>query len=179
MKKIVLLLVGILLLSPLGMAKENKSNVSFNNQKYELAYSEGAKGIWLNEYLLPGETLNAWTKMVALRTYGNAAVSPKEAAIQVARNLMASNPQAKYAMHENSKTGEVLLDFVTWDRTVEEFNAFKFATINGGLVSLQFAFRTYNDVAAMEKFMKTQRTDILQKFANMKIPEVQEVTKLK
>ena len=180
MKKLVitLLLCVAALPSVFGQKTETAKTPSlvFSGETYYLAYSVQGDGMWLNEYLKPGDTLEKWTDMLALRDYGQSELTPKQAAASVARNLAATNPQARYAIIENEKTGEVIIDFFTWAGSTMEFNVFKFSKVNGVLKSYQFAHREYDDMEKMKAFLSDKQSWV-NKMASAAIPKTQKVIK--
>jgi hypothetical protein len=70
----------------------------------------------------------------------------------------------RHAVSENPKTGEVVVDFVTWpaDESFVEFNVFKYGRREGGgLVAQQYALRDYKDPRGFMKGLKPVRTRLV------------------
>ena len=128
--------------------------IDFSGQKYHLDYEDRGKlpdgrlGNGVAEFTLPGETVNDWTKLFAFHSYPEAGDNPGLAAAtlgKVVKEVKEVNKDANFALTEDAKTGETIIDFLTWapDSDVMEFNVFKYArAANGsGLVALQYAQR--------------------------------------
>ena len=128
--------------------------IDFSGQKYHLDYEDRGKlpdgrlGNGVAEFTLPGETVNDWTKLFAFHSYPEAGDNPGLAAAtlgKVVKEVKKVNKDANFALTEDAKTGEAIIDFLTWapDSDVMEFNVFKYArAANGsGLVALQYAQR--------------------------------------
>ncbi len=68
---------------------------------------------------------------------------PVAAVQMVGKVVKETNKDANFAIVENEKTGEAIIDFLTWtpESDVMEFNVFKYArAANGkGLVAMQYA----------------------------------------
>ncbi len=125
--------------------------IDFGGQKYHLDYQDRAKlpnggfGNGVAEFTLPGETVNDWTKLFAFHSYPEAGDNPGLAAATLGKVVKEVNKDANFALTEDPKTGEAIVDFLTWapDSDVMEFNVFKYArAANGaGLIALQYAQR--------------------------------------
>ena len=70
---------------------------------------------------------------------------PVAAVKMVGKVVIEANKDANFAIVENEKTGEAIIDFLTWapESDVMEFNVFKYARAadGKGLVALQYAQR--------------------------------------
>ncbi|MDR1123384.1 MAG: hypothetical protein LBL61_02005 [Elusimicrobiota bacterium] len=159
------------------------STVSFDGETYALAYSDGGENYnpkWLNEYLRKGDTLERWIKMVAIRDYGVAVSkhAPEQMALVTSQNLLASNPQAKYKTYLAEDKNEAMIDFFTWtpDGKIAEFNVFKFAIIDGSLISYQFAFREYDGKGGIVDVINNKQS-FVDKVSSIKIPKIQKIIK--
>ncbi len=129
--------------------------IDFSGQTYHLDYEDRAKlpngrfGDGVAEFTLPGETVNDWTKLFAFHSYPEAGNNPGLAAATLGKVVKEVNKDANFALSEDPKTGEAIIDFLTWapGSDVMEFNVFKYARAkNGpGLIALQYAQRIKAD----------------------------------
>ena len=121
--------------------------IDYSGQKYHLDYEnrgklpDGRLGNGVAEFTLPGETVNDWTKLFAFHSYPEAGDNPGLAAATLGKVVKEVNKDANFALTEDPKTGEAIVDFLTWapHSDVMEFNVFKYArAANGpGLVDAQ------------------------------------------
>jgi hypothetical protein len=117
----------------------------------------------MKEFIPAGEKLESWTKFAALLEYPKLS-DPKAVVANLVRALKQQNPDAPSSVIENPKTGEVIVDFVTWppDNKFAEFNVFKYSKKpGGGLVAQQYALREYKDVTGFLKGLKPVRTRLV------------------
>lgn len=138
-----------ILLTSVSMARAEPLTVDFGGQHYTLNFEDQAKlpdgrpGDGIAEFTLPGETVDNWTKLFAYHAYPEAGDDPTLAVQTLGKLVKENNKDANYALIENEKTGEAIIDFLTWapDSDIMEFNVFKYARAeNGpGLIALQFA----------------------------------------
>jgi hypothetical protein len=143
--------------------------IDFSGQTYHLGYQDRAKlpngrlGDGVAEFTLPGETVDDWTKLFAFHAYPEAGDDPALAAAALGKVVKAVNKDANFALTADPKTGEAIIDFLTWapGSDVMEFNVFKYAeAANGeGLVALQYAQHIKTDDMDVADFRKLrQRT---------------------
>lgn len=124
------------------------SAIELNGTRYELAFVNELPTRSLNEYIPPGETLDKWTKMLALHIYHNQQISPEQFALELMKLVVKLNPDApKPAIAGKSSQGDIVIDFVTWpqDKAYIEYNVFKFKKGNqpGDIIGYQYAMRSY------------------------------------
>ena len=143
--------------------------IDFSGQTYHLGYQGRAKlpngrlGDGVAEFTLPGETVDDWSKLFAFHAYPEAGDDPALAAAALGKVVKAVNKDANFALTADPKTGEAIIDFLTWapGSDVMEFNVFKYAeAANGeGLVALQYAQHIKADDMDVADFRKLrQRT---------------------
>jgi len=138
-----------IMLASISLARAEPLTVDFGGQHYTLNFEDHAKlpdgrpGDGIAEFTLPGETVENWSKLFAYHAYPEAGDDPVEAVKMLGKVVKENNKDANYALIENEKTGEAIIDFLTWapDSDIMEFNIFKYARAkNGpGLIALQFA----------------------------------------
>ncbi|MBC7831822.1 MAG: hypothetical protein H7Y62_07370 [Hyphomicrobium sp.] len=144
-----LLPVAVAMLACVALAHAEALTVDFAGQRYTLNFEDraqqedGSPGDGLAEFTLPGETVNDWSKLFAFHAYPEMGDDPVAAVKMVGKVVKETNKDANFAIIENEKTGEALIDFLTWapESDVMEFNVFKYAraTDGKGLVAVQFA----------------------------------------
>src|SRR5262249_51045888 len=123
--------------------------VEFDGERYTLNFEDqatlanGDSGNGIAEFTLPGETVEDWSKLFAFHAYPQMGDDPAAAVEAVGKAVKENNKDANYAIVTNDKTGEAMIDFLTWepDSDVMEFNVFKYARAadGRGLVAMQYA----------------------------------------
>lgn len=123
--------------------------VDFGGQSYALNYEDqatlpdGQPGNGIAEFTLPDETVADWSKLFSFFTYPQMGDDPVAAVEAVGKAVKDNNKDANFAIVTNDKTGEAIIDFLTWmpGSDVMEFNVFKYArSADGrGLVAMQYA----------------------------------------
>jgi len=147
--------------------RPEKACVQFDNQTLILAFEGNDPSHPIKEFIPAGENINSWTKLASIQEYPEA-LDPKTFASTMVRVLKAQNPQSRNRVIENSETGEVLLDFITWPENCEyvEFNIFKFAKKKGrGVIAFQYALRKYGDSTAFLTDLKGTRIRLVNMMA--------------
>lgn len=103
------LFIITLLLAIIGFGE---SFVKVGEDKFVLAYenSDSPQGT-IKEFILPGETLDSWTKLVAIREF------PKERSAEryignMAAEFKKKHPALQFAMFEKKKTREWAIDYL-------------------------------------------------------------------
>jgi len=114
------------------------------------------------EYTQGRETLENWTKLIAVRHFPNVA-DPKEMAAKLVDVLYAQNPEAKHEMVILEDGNDVLMDFITWpsNKTYLEFNVHRYRKVEGykGLISYQFAYRfTHTTPKFLKQFIQNKES---------------------
>ncbi|WP_298438834.1 hypothetical protein [Geobacter sp.] len=130
-------------------APTGKQTVTFDGERYHLAYTN--ENGTLEEYLPAGQTLENWTKMIALRHHGDVD-QPAAAVRNMAAHIKATYPGAGVDHMVKQDGSEALIDFFIWTNEqpiVAEFNVFRFRKLPGvrGLVSYQFAYRNVGSLS--------------------------------
>lgn len=101
----------------------------------------------LLEFVREHESFEEWTKLIGYRYQQLPGIEndPRKMAAGIARAVKAANPQAQSRIAVNERTGEALVDFLTWppDGRFMEFNIFRFSRSADGkaVISLQLAYR--------------------------------------
>ncbi len=126
-------------------ADAKKPRIVFDGETFIFAWDGASETVKIKEFLPAGQNFDRWTKLVAINEYPNID-DPREFAQVMLNTLKQQNPKAGAQLQANDKTGEAVLDFVTWpeDKSYVEFDAFKFHRMEGGgIVGEQFAQRAY------------------------------------
>ncbi len=127
-------------------ADTQKPRIVFDGETFIFAWDGASETVKIKEFLPAGQTFDRWTRLVAINEYPNID-DPREFAQVMLNTLKQHNPKAGAQLQANDKTGEVVLDFVTWpeDKSYVEFDAFKFHRMEGGgIIGEQFAQRAYS-----------------------------------
>ncbi len=148
----------------------------FDGETYHLAYQDGSGSQGVAEFLIAGETMENWTKLVAVRRFAGGD-DPDAAAAQMAKSLRQNYPDAKFQLLTRPDGSEAMIDFIIWpaDHAYAELNIHLYRRVSGhvGLESHQFAYR-FTDASpdAVEQF-KAQRQAWLEMLpqANIAWPE--------
>ncbi len=131
-----------------GLSKAADS-IEFDGHSLELASQAAENDESIQEFIPKDETLDAWTKLAAIRTQAGID-DPVAMAKQMAKDIRKRYPKAPFTVRVNKKAGEAMIDFVVWpdDGSFAEFNVFRYAKHpRGGLLSQQYALRAYGDDA--------------------------------
>jgi hypothetical protein len=129
------------LVAPLTHAQ---TSVTFDGERYVLRGDARRAPIPLVEYVRPSESLQNWTRLVAIRHFAKLD-DPRAAAGNLARIVREHNPNARADVIAKDDGSEAIVDFLTWapgdDRL--EFNVHRYRRVEGlpGLVAYQFAWR--------------------------------------
>lgn len=168
--------------------KKNPANtIEFQGQSLRLAYvaesPDPNDGRAINEYVPVGESLENWTQLIGIYHYPHQHDS-KSIAGQMVKALKASNPLARFQIHESEDGKRVLLDFITWDteKGITEFNIFIYQKHpqGTGLIAQQYALRAYGQAEGL-KFMeelRDTRTKSLEAVSNFTFPDLTRDSKL-
>jgi hypothetical protein len=144
----------------------------FYGEEYRLGFQDQARredgrpGNAVAEFTRTGETVNDWTKLFAYYSYPDAGEDAMRMAEAVGTEVKRQNPDANYAVNQDGRNGDAIVDFITWepDSDVLEFNIFKFAPakFGPGLVALQYAQRIKADDTDGEKLRELRQRMILE-----------------
>jgi hypothetical protein len=139
---IALLLLAWLLAWPAAAAAQLA--VDFDGETYRAAHRGGDAGGRLVEFLRAGETLQTWTRLVAVRHFPGLD-DPRAAALRLEAEVRRRDPRAPARTLARDDGSEAMVDFVVWpaDRSHMEFNVHRYLRRPGvpGVVSYQFAAR--------------------------------------
>ncbi|MEO8420924.1 MAG: hypothetical protein ABI457_06995 [Hyphomicrobium sp.] len=146
-----LLSIFAALVATIALARAETPAVEFGGERFTLNFEDqatqedGSRGDGLAEFTLPGETVEDWSKLFAFHAYPEMGDDPVAAVKLVGKVVKETNKDANFAIVENEKTGEAIIDFLTWapESDVMEFNVFKYARAadGKGLVAMQYAQR--------------------------------------
>jgi hypothetical protein len=159
--------------------------IAFDGADYALAWSSHpSPAYYKQEYLPAGQVTASYTSMliVELVTGGASVASAVAAQTRMLNARKATDPLVNFALLQNQKTGEVLLDFVlgtATPRRVVEWNAYRYAPYrasNGqeGVILLAISRRAYGDDDAKTFLggLKQSRVATMNAFARLPLPVV-------
>jgi hypothetical protein len=119
--------------------------IEFGGDVYVLAHKESGNDGIINEYIRAGESLERWSRMIAVRRFVHLD-DPGAAVGALARAIKQDNSEAKFAVWINDEKSRFTIDFVTWDENgTVEFNIWIYQkdASGEGLIAKQFAARAY------------------------------------
>jgi hypothetical protein len=165
LRRVAALVLVILTANLVAGASDDLDPITFAGEDYKVAHKDARDGgNSLVELLRDGDKLETWHKLVAFHRFPNSGESPKDAALALAALLKQRDPQTKFAIIENPKTREVIIDFMASDKGTDqvELNVFKYARHHSkkGLVAIQFAERFRLGEANGEGVKKSRQTAI-------------------
>ena len=115
-----LLSLFAVLLASVSVARADTPAVVFGDDRYTLAFEDqatlpdGEAGDGIAEFTLPGESVDNWSKLFAFHGYPEMGNDPLAAVEAVGKVVKETNKDANYAIVTNDKTGEAIIDFLTW-----------------------------------------------------------------
>lgn len=140
--------ISLAVLAAAGFACGPKTHpeLTFDGEKYALAFSAQQPAGRVNEYLLPGEELDTYTKMVGVYSFPSMkGKTPREAAEMLAALIHAQDPRAPYELHDSADKKAALVDFLVFSpgASMAEYNVFKYAPDGKSVKAVQFVARWY------------------------------------
>ena len=165
LRRVAALVLVILTANLVAGASDDLDPITFAGEDYKVAHKDARDGgNSLVELLREGDKLEAWHKLIAFHRFPNSGDSPKDAALALVALLKQRDPQTKFAIIENPKTHEVIIDFLASEKGTDqvELNVFKYARHHSkkGLVAIQFAERFRLGEANGEGVKKSRQTAI-------------------
>lgn len=138
-------------------ATEGQS-IEFDGDRYVEQFESATPDFRLMEFVRGDETVDNWTKLLAVRNFMKLE-DPGQSAAAVGKTLQQMQPEAKYRLLEKEDGSEAIIDFITWpaDGSYLEFNIHRYLKKPGypGLISYQFAYKfTDTSPESQEKFQK-------------------------
>lgn len=117
----------------------------------KLAYAPSDSPVGLREYVPPDQSVESWARMASVRMYKKEKKA-KEFLHRLGEQVMRSHPSAKAMILKHEKSGEYVLDFLTFtpDGSMAEWNLMRAKYDKSrGLVVFQYAarFHTNSDLA--------------------------------
>jgi len=118
--------------------------IEFDGEKYEASFFSTQGNVRLVEYVRPGETVENWTKLFAVRNF-TSSHSPQQAVQAFESIVKQHNPLAGVRTLVKEDRSEAMIDFLTWEKGADhvEFNVHRYLHKPNfpGLISYQFAYR--------------------------------------
>lgn len=154
--------------------------LTFEETEFAFAWSGATETEAIHEYLPAGQTLENYEEMFIIRT----AITDNTPLV-AAQNMTAgleerrgTDPVLNYDLIENKASGEVVIDFLISDSSsgtiVVEWNAYRYAPLDGGIVGYAISRRGYGEdgATAFLTALKDWRQDAITELATMDLPEV-------
>ena len=132
----------LFLVSSACLSAERSGSIVFDGETYTLGWINASSSNTTNEFYLPGESPNSWTRMIGVRHFSGArklkdAVNPWLAMV---KPLIAAKPDFYRA---DASAGEDGLVVVAWllapDKQYYEYDMMRFVETPDGVMSYQFA----------------------------------------
>ncbi len=123
-------------------AEEAQRSIDFDGETYQHAHHAGGAVLILDEFLRKSDTLEAWSRLVAIRRYMKE-TDPENAARALIATLKGNSAVLGHRIIGKQDGSEYLVDFLmqqTEPSYIFEFNIFRFMRVDGALVSYQFAY---------------------------------------
>jgi hypothetical protein len=141
---------------------QDGQSIEFDGDSYVEQFESATPEIRLMEFVRPDETVDNWTKLLAVRNFTKLE-DPGQSAAAVGKTLQQMQPEAKYRLLEKEDGSEAIIDFITWpaDASYLEFNIHRYLKKPGlpGLVSYQFAYKfTDTSPESEKKFQELRAT---------------------
>ena len=128
--------------TPIALAQP--ASVTFDGERYVQRFENRRGAVPVVEYVRANESLQTWTKLVAIRHFANQ-TDPRVAASNLARLVREHNPNARADVIAKNDGSEAIVDFITFAKGDDrlEFNVHRYRKVEGlpGLVGYQFAWR--------------------------------------
>jgi hypothetical protein len=141
----------------LPAAVQREADLQFDGERYVKKDVFYSAEIRREEYVRPHETLENWTKLVAVRNF-TTLDDPKQAVVEFSERLKRQDPPVESRMLVAKDGSEAVIDFVTGpkDGSYGEYNVWRYMKVKGytGLIAYQFAYRMASD-KEIETFTKS------------------------
>lgn len=157
--------------------------IAFQGQDYALAWtSQPSEAYFKQEYVPEGQAVEAYTDMILVEAVAGA-ITPAQAAAAQVETLAARkeiDPVVNHEIIHNEATGEVLLDFVVSDLSLDpivvEWNAYRYLPLaeGEGVALVAVSRRGYGEDGAREFLggLGTVRTEAINALATFDIPAI-------
>lgn len=156
MKNLFSVVMGLLLTVCFCACRQKElPQVEFSGQAYQLVLSAQQAAGRINEYLLPGEDLEHYSKMIAVYSFpGLNEITPQQAVKRLAAAVADNNITPTYEIHNSDQPNAAIIDFLVFGpgATLAEYNIFKYVKDGNEMKALQFVARWYgsNDQTALK-----------------------------
>ena len=156
--------------------------IAFDGESYALSWtSHPTPDYYLQEYLPAGQTSEHFERMVLVNAaFGDVdAKGAASAKIDDLNQRKATDPLVNFAVVENAKTGEIILDFIVSAEDAEggdivEWNAYRYASMKGartGVLLFGISRRAYGDDATdFLRGLKAARIALIAALAEYALP---------
>jgi hypothetical protein len=164
-RRVAALILVMLTAAIAARASDDLDPITFAGEDYKVAHKDARDGgNSLVELVRDGDKLESWHKLVAFHRFPNSGDSPKDAALGLVALLKQRDPATRFAIIENPKTREVIIDFLASEKGTDqvELNVFKYARHHSkkGLVDIQYAERFRTSEVNGESAKRSRQTAI-------------------
>jgi hypothetical protein len=156
---------------PWVAALTERRAVQHAGEEYLLAHHVANEQGSVDEYIRPHETLQRWTRLLAVRRH-LLENDPRVAAQRLAEDLQAQSPPRPHRVMVGDE-GQYMVEFTTWDDQVVEINVFIYRRdpSGRGLVSHQGAVRSYvPDTSAFIAALEAERDALRDRVLTFEFP---------
>lgn len=148
-------------------------SIRFDGEEYLLAHRASGEQGALNEYIRAHETLERWTKLIAVRHHPHAQ-DPRTAALEVAGRVRAENRPHRVLV---GPEGQHTVEFTTWNDDIVELNVFVYRIdpSRPGVLSHQAAVRAYRpDTTGLIERLDAERARLFDLARTFEFPAIVE-----
>ena len=155
--------------------------IVFEDVEFALAWTSHPEETYFKqEYVPAGQTVEQFEDMFMIDVLTNG-TTPEAAAAVMIKGLgerKGSDPVVNYDVLRNEQTGEIILDFLLSDSSsgtmIVEWNAYRYAPLEGGLVLYAISRRGYGEEGAKALLtgLKERRQSAINTLAQMDVPEI-------
>lgn len=159
----------------------------FDNASFNLTWSSHPTAtFYKQEYIVKGDVVERFKKMVLIDVVSanNDIKEVVGAKLTELKTMKATNPIVNYQVFDNAKIGEYMIDFIlsqnAADGSIEilERNVYRYKTVrdkagNKAILLFGVSTRAYgNEATTFLKNLKAIKTDLVNKVAAFKLPEI-------
>ncbi len=190
MKKNLILIIGFCCFTMMSFTMNNiidylstGSELSFNNEKYNLAWSSHPNATYYKqEYLRKSDKLEKYEKMILVEAI-KTTLNPEKASqmkINELTNLKKTNPIVNFKQAESSNQNDKIISFTISGGNILEWNVYKYQqqqVENENMIILYaYSYRNYistkEDVTKFTDYVKNHENKMIETITKTNIPKV-------
>jgi len=163
---LVLLMFGVLISA---VANETKQILGNN---FVLKYSAKDGGHYFNEYVMPNETYNNWTKLFSVYEFpkNSTAMQSAKGLAQMA-NSRYDGADAQFTACPKNSDCNAMVTFTAYNGSIKEFNVWKYKDYPDRILANQYAIR----VSANKNFDSQNIYNIVRDFVKLNMEDVKNI----